>query len=93
MISLAEYNRRPGTWWLGKRVRTLRALTPHWMTIPSGTVLVITNKMSGFSLQAEPCSHCGVQMCVSRVPPNALELLPDPDPQPPTPNPIAGGDR
>jgi hypothetical protein len=61
----------------GKRVRTLRPMQNRLAEIPEGTVMVITGKHSGFTLQsAEPCACCGVKLFISRIHPSAVELLP-----------------
>ena len=55
-------------------------LQPHansHYTLPRGTVVTIIAKYAGLDVQTDPCRQCGVQVHISRVPPEKLELLAD----------------
>jgi len=73
-----EYERLTERQVKGRRVRILRALTNGWMTIPAGTECCITRKFQGYSLTSDKCSHCGVQIHISRVKWYDVDLLPGP---------------
>jgi len=75
MIGNKLYHKRTGEWFKGKKVRTLYELRNGYTVIPEGTVLTITRKSSGFTLEGEPCEHCGVQVRISKVEPYSVELI------------------
>lgn len=61
----------------GRQVRTLQGLRNAWGIIPAGTIATITRKYRGFGLRTEPCTHCGLEAYISRVPCGVIELLPE----------------
>lgn len=82
MVTQKEYFRKPESFWMGKKVKTLRDMRNGWVEIPKGTILKITRKYQGFSLEGvEVCPHCkiGNRLSISRVEPIAVELLEDQD--------------
>lgn len=74
-MTYAEYRRRTlkdlqkGLW------RTQRVIRNGNLEVPIGTVVEITYKMKGLTIQTDPCKHCGVRIFVSRVEPTALEEI------------------
>ena len=75
----AEYRRMTGKRLKGRRVRLLRPVRNHYLTVPAGTVAVIEGKFNGLSLKTEPCPTCGAGLFVQRVSHTAVELLPESD--------------
>jgi hypothetical protein len=59
----------------GTRVRTKRALSNGYFTIPVGAVCTILKKYNGFEIETDPCGTCGVKVRVSRVPHQAVEAI------------------
>lgn len=63
--------------WVGRKARTRRELRSASQVIPAGaTVMVSSTVKPGLWIESDPCPHCGVRMCMSRVFPSDLELLP-----------------
>lgn len=61
----------------GRKVRALVALISGRVSIPAGTVLTVTEfRLDEVTLQAEPCSHCGVAVYIRKVRISSVELLP-----------------
>lgn len=82
MITNKEYFNKPESFWMDKKVRTLKDMRNGWFEIPKGTILKITRKYQGFSLEGiEVCPHCkiGKRLSISRVEGINLELLEDQD--------------
>lgn len=78
MITKKQYESYPETFWIGKKVKTLKKLQNGWFEIPVGTILVINRKYKGFDLQGlEICPHCniGKKISISRVQVNDVQLL------------------
>lgn len=63
-----DYERWNEIEWKRHNVRTLGELRNGKTVIPKGTVCRITAKFGGFTLQTDPCSHCGISVLISRVP-------------------------
>lgn len=56
--------------WKGCTVRTVRDIKNSFFAIPAGTIATITHQTTiGSELTAAPCSCCGIQAIISRVPP------------------------
>lgn len=51
----------------GLRLRTLRPLRNGWGTIPTGTLVTVTFKRGGFTVQGDPCECCGVRVSMTHV--------------------------
>lgn len=71
-----DYNRWTQTQWTGKRVRSLRELRNASAIIPAGTVFTVVGKFSGLELLADACNCCRIQMRISRVGVEYLEMVP-----------------
>ncbi len=71
-----EYKRTTCRELKGRKVRTLRELRNSWCVIPKGTICTITHKSGGLEIESEACPDCGVKVCISKVQPTSVELLP-----------------
>lgn len=70
------YNRKPEFFWIGRKVRSVKELKNGWFTAPVGTEFVVTRKQMGLHLKlSAPCPCCGLRGYISKVAPDALELL------------------
>lgn len=76
-ISAKEYRRLAEHEWKGKRVRSIVPIATGMMEMPAGSLFEITGKYSGFSVQSDPCAHCGVALKARRVPHWMLEVVDD----------------
>ena len=72
---MAEYYKYSGEEWQGARVSNVVELSNGLVTIPVGTVLTITSKMNGFSLTANICKCCQMQVHFTKVKPYNLRLI------------------
>lgn len=72
-ITDAEYKRFTEKQWIGTRVRSLVPIKTRYSEMPAGTTWTVKNKFSGFSLQGDPCSCCGIKVSVDKVPVQWLE--------------------
>ncbi len=59
----------------GKRARIEQDCYTGQFKIPKGMIVKITHKYSGYSVQSEPCEHCGVSVRANRVEPYMLTML------------------
>lgn len=75
MISQSQYNRITAPDWKGKRVRSLVPLNTSQVVVPAGTEFTVEGKFNGLDILGDACSHCGVQVRISRVNPSKLELV------------------
>ena len=75
-MTLKEYDRTTNRQFEGRKVRSLVPLQNGRVSIPAGTVFIITRKHRGFHLRSWPCKHCGVQVHISRVGCATVELVP-----------------
>lgn len=75
MIGRKEYARRTDAYFRNLKIRTLRELRNENTVIPAGTIMRITCKMSGFTLQSGHCQSCGVAVLISKVPPEDVEIV------------------
>lgn len=69
------YRRYTDEYFKGRKVRTLCGLHNGWINIPPDTVCIISRKYMGFSLETEPCPHCGVKVFITRVSCKDVELV------------------
>lgn len=79
MITDKNYKEHKAEFWEGRKVETRVDIENGHITIPSGTILEITRKFSGFDLEGlEVCQHCkiGVKIFIRQVTPSKLRLLP-----------------
>lgn len=74
-----EYRRTPLRLLVGRRARVTRELASGAGYLTAGAVVTIKDKFRGFSVKADKCSHCGVGLFMTRVPPEDLELLEEGD--------------
>lgn len=75
-VNKRDYNRWTHAQWRGRRVRSLRELRNASAIIPAGTVFTVKGKFGGLELLADACNCCRIQMRISRVPIEDLEMLP-----------------
>ena len=73
----SQYTSTPATQLVGQPAVILEPHSNTHYTIPRGTVVTIVAKYAGLEVRTAPCSHCGVQVHISRVRPEKLELLAD----------------
>lgn len=71
-----DYNRLTSDQFKGRKARTTRVIKNGVGSIPAGTVVTIARKFSGFEIETPRCSCCGVSLFVTRVEPDALDLIP-----------------
>lgn len=62
--------------WVGRKVRNNRELNNGLGRYPIGTEWRVTYNRAGLSLEADPCSCCGIQAYIRGVPLNWVDLLP-----------------
>jgi len=77
-ITFKLYNLKKTSWWIGKKVRTLKDIQNGRYKIPKGTIFEIEGKYGGFDLRGlEVCPHCniGLKIYISKVEPTNLELI------------------
>lgn len=60
----------------GTRFRLNPPVESQDAVIPRGTVVTVLRKYKGFTVLAEPCRDCGVQVKAVRVEPRCLDGLP-----------------
>lgn len=63
----------------GRKVRTRRAISNGWMTLPAGgtyTVGALSRAWNDLELTGEACASCGVKPLVGKVSWTWLDLLP-----------------
>ncbi len=75
MISDHDYKRWTEKMVKGKRARIEQDCYTGTVKIPKGMIVTITHKHRGYSVQSEPCDHCGVSVRASRVEPYMLTML------------------
>lgn len=75
MVSQNDYEKKTTNYWKTVTVRTKRVLRNGCLEIPTGTICKITNKQGGFTLQTDPCKYCGVRVYITKVPPEAVEIV------------------
>lgn len=68
-ITRREYEARTKKEWKGTRVRTVVPIENRLGRIPRGTLCTIMDKAGGFTLETDPCPHCGVQFFIRKVHP------------------------
>lgn len=59
----------------GAVVRTNREIRNHYVSIPAGTEMTVTDKRNGFNLSGPACSCCGVRPFIHRVPWREVDLV------------------
>lgn len=61
----------------GLRARSIKEMKNGWAKIPAGSLLKIdmTGSPKGFGVIFDPCKCCGVQVSMSAVQPEDIELL------------------
>lgn len=69
------YNKNPEEFFIGKRVITLRDIVNRTGVLAKGSLAIIERKRGGFNLIVDKCSCCGIQWRVTKVGPDAVELL------------------
>lgn len=70
--------------WIGRHVRTLKAITTGMAEIPIGTRCVVTGICNGLELRASACSCCNVRLRVTRVPSSWVQEIDPSEPLPQT---------
>lgn len=61
--------------WTGRRVRARRRLGNSLGAVPAGTELTVRRKYGGLELVTDPCPACGVELRITRVPVDDVELV------------------
>ncbi len=61
--------------WVGAKVRTKGEMSNSWAKLPAGSVATVTFVSRGFDLTFDACSCCGVEVKISRVRPEHLEII------------------
>ena len=69
------YNKTTEKEFIGRKVKSIRALKNGLYRFPAGMVFTIQRKQGGFELLSDPCPHCGIQASVSKVEPQAVEFV------------------
>ncbi len=75
MISNRQYKRWTEREVKGKRARMEQDSFTAQFKIPKGTIVKITHKYKGYSVESEPCDHCGVSIRANRVEPYMLTMI------------------
>jgi nitrite reductase/ring-hydroxylating ferredoxin subunit len=74
-VNIATYKKLTAKDLVGRKVKTNVELENRLQVIPAGTICTIDKKDGGFSLTSAACPHCGVKICIGKVPPQDVELL------------------
>ena len=74
----SEYNRLTDAELRGRRAKTNRVLQSGNYRVQSDTLVIIDRKYNGLSVRTDSCHNCGVGLYMTKVPPQALDLLPEP---------------
>jgi len=69
------YEKTTAKEFIGRKVKSLVALTSGRYKFPAGTIFAISDKYNGFDLWSDPCPHCGVSASINKVPPRNVELI------------------
>ncbi len=69
------YKRTTENEFIGRKVKNLTTLTSQLGKFPAGMIWTIERKSRGFELISDPCPHCGIRACITKVPPRAVELI------------------
>ncbi|ASG90437.1 hypothetical protein FNI45_22160 [Salmonella enterica subsp. salamae] len=76
--------------WVGATVVTCEALSSSLATVPVGSRGVVYAASRGLSVVFDACPCCGVQLRLTRIRPEMLDIVAYPDPDVEE---VAGGDK
>lgn len=71
-----DYNRLTSAEFKGRKARTTRTIESRSLSVPAGSIVTIVRKFSGFEIATPKCQCCGVSVFMTKVGPDALDLLP-----------------
>lgn len=64
--------------WVGLRVKSIKTIANGSYQMPAGTIFSVENTYRGLTLRREPCSHCRVELYVTKVSVNDVEIVEEP---------------
>jgi len=69
------YKKTTANKFIGRKVKSLCKMSNGLYIFPAGMTFTIKGKGGGFELLSDPCPRCGIQACVNKVEPTAVELI------------------